>query len=68
MNLLSRQPSSTLLPVSMEDLSFDTCCDVIDRVDAVDFVQKLLRPFILLRLLDIVDERVKTRRASNVFK
>jgi hypothetical protein len=63
--LLSRQPSSTVLPVAIEALSFDSCCDVIDRVDAIDFVQRLLRPLVLLQLLGIVDERVNARRASN---
>jgi hypothetical protein len=49
----------------MEDLNFDVCCDVIDRVDAVDVVHKMMRPFILMKLLDIVDEKVNERKAAN---
>ena len=56
---------SNIIHVSIEALSFDSCCDVIDCVDAINFVQKLLRTFVLLKLLEIVDERVKARGASN---
>jgi hypothetical protein len=57
------QPSSTVLLVSIEALGFDSCWNVIDRVDAIDFAQKLLRPFVPHKLLEIVDERVNAQRA-----